>query len=64
MTQREIVRRVIRHQDAPRIAWDFLDPAYQDIRFESPIHLIHPEIEAYRSFGYHKELMDRAHFHG
>ena len=64
MTSKEIVRGVIRHKATPRIAWDFLDPRYQDMQFVSPIHLINHEAEKYTGFGYYEDLMRRANFHG
>jgi len=64
MTQKEIVRRVIRRQDPPRIAWDFLDPSYCDIQMADPIHLINEEADKYSQFAHHAELMKKADFHG
>ena len=64
MTQREIVRRAVRRQDPPRIAWDFLDPSYCDIISADPIHLINEEADKYSRFAEHEELMKKAAFHG
>ncbi len=64
MTSREIVRRVVRRQQPERLAWDFLDPRYQDIQFVSPIRLINQEADAYCEFGDYEEIKARANFHG
>ncbi len=64
MTSREIVRRVVRHQQPERLAWDFLDPRYQDIQFVSPIRLVNEATEAYRQFGDYEAIKKRAGFHG
>jgi hypothetical protein len=40
MTSKEIVRRVIRHQDPPRLAWDFLDGIHKDTRGNGCIQLL------------------------
>ncbi len=64
MTSKEIVRRVIRRQEPPRIAWDFLDSRYQDIQYCGPLRLINEAAEPYREFGNYEELKKRANFHG
>ncbi len=64
MTSREIVRRVIRHQEPPRIAWNFLDPAYKDLITFSPVQLLDKAGGAYRKFGNYEEIQRRAAFHG
>ena len=40
MQSKEIVRRVVRHLDAPRIAWNFNVPEYDDIQVVNAISLI------------------------
>ncbi len=64
MTSKEIVRRVIRHQDPPRIAWDFLDGVHKDTRGNGCIQLLNERNARYTEFGYHEELMKKANFHG
>ena len=64
MTSREIVRCVVRHQEPPRIAWDFLDPAYRDIQGASPIRLINEAAEPFLEFGDYEHLKKKANFHG
>ena len=64
MTSKEIVRRVIRHQDPPRLAWDFLDGIHKDTRGNGCIQLLNERNARYNEFGYHEELMKKANFHG
>lgn len=64
MTSREIVRRVVRHQEPPRLAWDFLDQAYQDVQYCSPIRLVNEAAEPFAEFGDYEELKKKARFHG
>ncbi len=64
MTSKEIVRRVIRHQDPPRLAWDFQHPVYKDTRGCGCISLISNSTAPYREFGDYEELKKRANFHG
>ncbi|MBQ2957499.1 MAG: hypothetical protein IJE08_13695 [Clostridia bacterium] len=64
MTSKEIVRRVIRHQDAPRIAWDFKDGIHKDIRGNGSIYLLNERNAKYTEFGNHEELQKKANFHG
>jgi len=64
MTSKEIVRRVIRHQQPPGIAWDFHDSRFCDFYGANPVRLIHSAPEPLRSFGMHSELSERAGFHG
>ena len=64
MTSKEIVRRVIRHQEPPRIAWDFQRPGYQDIQYNNPIHMLNEEAAPYTEFGDYEELKKKANFHG
>jgi len=58
------VRRVIRHQQPPRIAWDFHDERFRDIRFEGPVRLVHPAPGPLREFGAHEALLVKSGFHG
>ena len=64
MTSKEIVRRVIRHQDAPRIAWDFKDGIHKDIRGNGSIYLLNERNAKYTEFGNYGELQKKAGFHG
>ena len=64
MTSKEIVRRVIRHQEPPRIAWDFQRPGYQDIQYNNPIHMLNEAAAPYTEFGDYEELKKKANFHG
>lgn len=64
MTSKEIVRRVIRHQDPPRIAWDFIHPVFKDTRGCGAISLLNDATAPYRSFGDYEELKKKAGFHG
>jgi uroporphyrinogen decarboxylase len=64
VTSKEIVRRVARRQDPPRLGWDFLDNRYCDIQYTSPIHLINEAAEPYAEFGDYEALKKRANFHG
>lgn len=64
MTSKEIVRRVIRHQDPPRLAWDFIDGIHKDTRGNGCIQLLNQRNARYSEFGDHEELMKKAGFHG
>ncbi len=64
MTSKEIVRRVIRRQNPPRIAWDFRNSEYRDIQGASPIRLVDREAGKYLEFGDYEELKKKAKFHG
>jgi len=64
MTSKEIVRRVIRHQDPPRIAWDFLDDAYKDTLGNGCIFLHNEHNARYTEFGNYEDLQKKANFHG
>ena len=64
MTSKEIIRRVIRHQDPPRLGWDFQHPEYKDTRGGGFIQLINEETAPYREFGHYEELKKKANFHG
>ena len=64
MTSKEIVRRVVRRQDPPRLAWDFLDDRYRDIQYASPVRPINAAAEPFLQFGDYESLKKRANFHG
>ena len=65
MTSREIIRRVINHDNPPRIGWDFLDPRYQDILHVHAVKLARPGTEQYEKWGEYPELQARVPgFHG
>ncbi len=64
MTSREIIRRIIRHQEPPRLGWDFAHDAYRDIASVGMMRLIDTTSEAYRQFGNHQSLQRKARFHG
>ena len=64
MTSKEIVRRVVRRQDPPRLGWDFLDKRYCDIQYASPVRLVNEATSRYQEFGDYEELKRRANFHG
>ncbi|HML47352.1 MAG TPA: hypothetical protein PKE04_11460, partial [Clostridia bacterium] len=64
MTSKEIVRRVIRHQDPPRLAWDFQDPRYGDIQHVSVARLCKPEAAPYEAWREYETLRQRTGFHG
>lgn len=64
MTGKEIVRRVVRHNAPPRIAWDFLEEAFRDIQGVSPVWLLDDKNKGYSEFGDYEELKKKANFHG
>lgn len=64
MTSKEIVRAVIRHQEPPRIAWDFYDKGYQDIAHMGGPRLISTYGQGCREWGDHPELSAKYHFRG
>ena len=64
MTSKEIVRRVIRHQDPTRLAWEFQDPRYCDVQHVSVARLCKPEAVGYDAWGEHEALRKRTGFHG
>lgn len=64
MTSKEIVRRVIRHQNPPRLAWDFLDGIHTDFYGNGCIRLLNERNARYIEFGQYEELQKKANFHG
>lgn len=64
MTSKELVRRVIRHQQPPRIAWHFHDSRFCDFYDVNPVRLIHSAPEPLREFGAHEELLAKSGFRG
>ncbi|GHU68872.1 hypothetical protein FACS1894184_11810 [Clostridia bacterium] len=65
MTSREIIRRVIRHNNPPRLGWDFHDERYQDIKHVWLGRLIKPGTEQYANWGDYPNLRAKApHFNG
>ncbi|GHU70369.1 hypothetical protein AGMMS49992_02580 [Clostridia bacterium] len=59
MTSREIIRRVIRHNNPPRLGWDFHDERYQDIKHVGLGRMIKPGTENYTQWGEYPELRQR-----
>lgn len=64
MTSKEIVRRVIRHQNPPRIAWDFIDGVHKDTRGNGCVFLRNERNARYNEWGNYEELQKKANFHG
>ena len=64
MTSKEIIRRVIRHRQPPRIGWDFHDSRYCDLRWANPVQLVNAAAAQLQEFGDHEALKARADFHG
>ncbi|MDR1569913.1 MAG: hypothetical protein LBS72_05440 [Oscillospiraceae bacterium] len=59
MTSREIIRRIVRHDNPPRLGWDFHDPRYQDILHVHAVELVRPGTERYEKWGAYPELNER-----
>ena len=61
MSSREIITRVIEHNDVPRIGFDFLDPHEKDILQLSLNLFRHPQPQ-YKLFGHYQELLNKDSF--
>ncbi|MDR2505706.1 MAG: hypothetical protein LBD16_06330 [Oscillospiraceae bacterium] len=59
MTSREIIRRVVRHNNPPRIGWDFHDPRWHDIMHVNAAKLVRPGTERFEKWGQYPELQAR-----
>lgn len=60
MTSREIIRRLLAHNEPPRLGIDFLDPYGSDVRNVWPIRLVlDPALAPLRVWGRHETLLAR-----
>lgn len=59
MTSREIVKRIVHHQEAPRIGFDFLGNNPTDIRGTTCAKFVHPVYNRYTQWGRYPELLER-----
>ncbi len=59
VTSREIIRRILRHQDAPRIGFDFLGDNPTDFRGAPGASFRHPLYERYAEWGRYPELLEQ-----
>jgi hypothetical protein len=64
MTSKEIIRRVIRHNNPPRIGWDMTDGIHRDIATIGMMRLIGNMPESLCTFGHYEDLKKKAGFHG
>lgn len=64
MTSKEIIRRVIRHNEPPRIGWNMTDGIHKDIATVLMMRLNDSTPEHLRTFGNHEALQKKAGFHG
>ncbi len=63
MTSREIIRRIIAHNDAPRIGWNF-NSEHNDIRYVSTRAYLPDPPNPFSSWGRHEELLRLTGFNG
>ena len=63
MTSREIIRRVVAHDDAPRVGWNF-NSEHNDIRGVSARAYLPGPPNPYASWGKHEELLRLTGFDG
>lgn len=64
MTSKEIIRRVIEHNDPPRFGYDFSKKEYNDLKFVSARRYINLPPNPYNNWGNYPELKELTGFSG
>lgn len=64
MTPKEIIKRIIEHEAAPRIGFNFLDPQYNDLVYVSGRTYVNEKPNLYDKWGEHKSLLEITGFSG
>lgn len=64
MKSKEIIKRIIEHNNPPRIGFNFINPDYNDISFTSGRTYVEEKPNPYEKWGRHQELLDITGFSG
>lgn len=64
MTSKEIIKRIVEHNNPPRIGFNFINPDYNDISFTSGRTYIDEKPNPYEKWGKYQELLEITGFSG
>lgn len=64
MNSREMIKRVIHHDNPERLGWDYHDPRFCDISAGSAVEVLMPEGGRYDEWGEYPELLEKSRFNG
>ena len=64
MKQKELIQRIIHHDDPPRLGWDFQDQRYQDILHVPSAELVNSFPPSLYKWGRHPSLLEKVKWFG
>lgn len=64
MTSKEIIKRIIEHNNPPRIGFNFMNPEHNDLVYTSGRTYVDEKPNPYNKWGNHKKLIDITGFSG